>query len=588
MDAFDVVVIGSGFGGSVTAERAAATGASVCVLERGRAYPPNSFARSPYSMNRAFWDPGHGRTGLFDVWSFRRMTGVVSAGLGGGSLVYANVLIRKDERWFDNAGSPGSPEPWPVSRADLDPHYDAVERVVAPQVFPMHQPPYDKVTKVWEFRRAAVQQGFEPTTYDAVDGTRPQWYLPLLGVTFGNPGRPPVPGETIAEDVRNLHDRDRQTCRMVGECDLGCNYGSKNSLDYNYLTLAHRHGARLRTLCEVKTFAPDGTGGIVVSYRQYEPVEEVERSTGPTPYTEVTVRGRHVVLAAGTFGTNLLLQRNQAAFPGLSRRLGHGISGNGDLLTLVLDAKKDVDGHRRNRVLDPSYGPVITSTLRSPDALDGGGADAHGFYLQDAGYPVFVDWLVQTASRTRNLAALAAFGWDRLKTHVLHRGSPHLAPSLVRLLGDSHLSAGSMPMLGMGRDVPDGVLSLDRDGDLVLRWDKRGSSRFFDHAIAVSKGMAGELDGRFVLNPVTALFNRFVTVHPLGGCAMGTTAEQGVVDVWGRVHGHPNLHVVDGAVLPGPVGANPSLTIAALADRFADQLIEDLGSRPYAAGVAQV
>ena len=103
VDEFDVVVIGSGFGGAVTAERIAAAGFSVCVLERGRPYPPNSFARSPYSMNRAFWDPANGRTGLFDVWSFRRMSGVVSAGLGGGSLIYANVLIRKDEHWFDNA-----------------------------------------------------------------------------------------------------------------------------------------------------------------------------------------------------------------------------------------------------------------------------------------------------------------------------------------------------------------------------------------------------------------------------------------------------------------------------------------------------
>ena len=111
---------------------------------------------------------------------------------------------------------------------------------------------------------------------------------------------------------------------MVGECDLGCNYGSKNSLDYNYLTLAQHHRADLRTLAEVKSFAPDGSGGIVVSYRQYRPTDEVERATEPTPYAEVAVRGRHVVLAAGTFGTNLLLQRNRAAFPGLSRRWATG------------------------------------------------------------------------------------------------------------------------------------------------------------------------------------------------------------------------------------------------------------------------
>jgi cholesterol oxidase len=126
MQSFDVVVIGSGFGGAVTAYRVASAGYSVCVLERGRAYPPGSFARSPYTVHRAFWDPDSGYTGLFDVWSFRHMNGVVSAGLGGGSLIYANVLIRKDENWFADTGIAGAGA-WPIDRATLDPHYDDVE-----------------------------------------------------------------------------------------------------------------------------------------------------------------------------------------------------------------------------------------------------------------------------------------------------------------------------------------------------------------------------------------------------------------------------------------------------------------------------
>src|SRR5829696_5573534 len=125
----DVVVVGSGFGGSVTAYRMADAGRSVVVLERGRAYPPGSFARTPSGTARNFWEPSEGRHGLLDVWSFEGIDGLVSSGLGGGSLIYANVLLRKDEKWFvheqDVPG--GGYEHWPISRDDLEPHYDAVE-----------------------------------------------------------------------------------------------------------------------------------------------------------------------------------------------------------------------------------------------------------------------------------------------------------------------------------------------------------------------------------------------------------------------------------------------------------------------------
>src|SRR4051812_47001441 len=125
----DAVVVGSGFGGSVAAYRLAEAGLSVVVLERGRDYPPGTFARTPSQMSRAVWDPGKGLYGLFDVWGFRGFDSVVSSGLGGGSLIYANVLLRKDEHWFvkEEALPGGGYETWPVSRTDLDPHYDVVE-----------------------------------------------------------------------------------------------------------------------------------------------------------------------------------------------------------------------------------------------------------------------------------------------------------------------------------------------------------------------------------------------------------------------------------------------------------------------------
>jgi cholesterol oxidase len=148
---FDTVVVGSGFGGSVMAYRLAEAGLRVCVLERGKAYPPNSFPRAPSRMRSNFWDPSEGLYGMFNVWSFRRSAAVVSSGLGGSFLIYANVLIRKDEKWFvreDLQG--GGYEYWPVMRAVLDPHYEQVEKTLNAQKYPLHRPPTIERRRPWQ------------------------------------------------------------------------------------------------------------------------------------------------------------------------------------------------------------------------------------------------------------------------------------------------------------------------------------------------------------------------------------------------------------------------------------------------------
>ncbi|MEA2264700.1 MAG: cholesterol oxidase [Solirubrobacteraceae bacterium] len=566
-DHFDAIVVGSGFGGSVTAARLAEAGRRVCLLERGKAYPPTSFPRSPLGMKHNFWDPSEGLHGMFDLWSFDGIDAVCAAGLGGGSLIYANVLLRKDERWFVTEDlARGGYEDWPVTRADLDPHYDEVERRIGVQRYPLDAPPYDRTSKVLAYRDAADRLGLD-------------WSLVPLAVTFANPGAAPVPGEPILEARANLHGRTRQTCRLCGECDVGCNYGAKNTLDYTYLTDAWHAGADLRTRCEVRSFEPRDAGGYAVHYVHHDPEAE-GHPTRTAGLPRETLTCDRLILSAGTLGTNWLLQRNRAALPGISPALGRGFSGNGDLLTFALRATQEVDGRRVTRVIDPGHGPVITSAIRVPDTVDGG--DGRGFYLEDAGFPEFASWILEMLEEPAAIAAAAPraahFVWSMLRGHR----QSEMGDLASALLGTCELSSSLMPLLGMGRDIPDGNMSL-KDEQLELDWSKHGaSSDYFDRVREVSRRVAAELGADLVDNPIWHA-NRVVTVHGLGGARMGRSPETGVVDSYGRVFGHPGLYIADGSVMPGPVGANPSLTIAALANRFVEAILEEPSSPSGAA-----
>ncbi|MGW5425313.1 GMC family oxidoreductase [Streptomyces sp. NPDC003943] len=554
-DEADVVVVGSGFGGSVAAYRLAAGGQSVVVLERGKPYPPGSFARTPAAMARNFWDPSEGLHGLFDIWSFRGLEGVVSSGLGGGSLIYANVLLRKDEKWFVHE-SPlpgGGYENWPISRADLDPHYAEVERMLGATPYPYRDTP-----KTMAMREAADRLGLHVSR-------------PPLAVSFAADGGAPVPGAPLPEPAYgNLHGLPRETCRLTGECDLGCNYGAKNTLDHTYLSAARHHGADIRTRCEVRGFAPRPGGGYEVRYVVHDPAREGHRTpTGRLPLHRI--RCRRLVLAAGAFGSTFLLLRNRAALPGLGSALGNRFSGNGDLLGLVLKATGGSAGSGP-RTLASSTGPVITSAIRVGDALDDDGSTGRGYYVEDAGYPAFVDWLAEAAQVPGDLRRTARFVLQRLRSRLGGGPRSNISAALALLLGPAVFSGSSLPLLGMGRDVPDGRMSLRR-GYLDVDWTTLTSRAYFERVRRTMADVAGALGGEFHDNPLW-WSRRVITVHPLGGAPMGRHPAEGVCDAYGEVFGHPGLYVLDGAALPGPVGANPSLTIAACADRACTRILE--------------
>jgi cholesterol oxidase len=552
----DAVIVGSGFGGSVAAYRLAAAGLSVVLLERGRAYPPGSFARSPAEMGRAFWDPSEGLHGLFDVWGFRGFESVVSSGLGGGSLIYANVLLRKDERWFvrESPLPDGGYETWPVTRADLEPHYDAVEQMLAATPYPLDRPAYSNTVKTLAMSEAASKLGMD-------------WQLPPLAVSFAaEPGAEPAIGVPIIErEFGNLHGVPRRTCRLSGECDIGCNDGSKNTLDHTYLSAARHHGADLRTRCEVRAFRPLEGGGYEVDYVEHDPANEGKRVNTRALPTR-SIRCARLVLGAGAYGTTYLLLCNRHAFPGLSAALGARFSGNGDLLTFLLPR---THAHAQ-QAFAPSRGPVITAAIRVGDEVDG--EAGRGFYVEDGGYPGFTDWLVERADVTGRLFRAGEFVTRWVLARLLRSPDSRVGAEVARLIGQGRLSEGSLPLLGMGRDVPDGVMRL-RDGLLDVQWTTRTSIPYYERVRETMKALADELGAKYADNPIW-FFRSIITVHPLGGAPMGRDAAEGVCDGFGEVFGYPGLYVADGAAMPGPVGANPSLTIAAMADRMSTRLLE--------------
>lgn len=562
---FDAVVVGSGFGGSVSAYRLAQAGQRVCVLERGKAYPPGSFPRRPRAVGRNFWDPSQGLYGLFNVWSFRGIEALVSSGLGGGSLIYANVLMRKDERWFvKERPFKGGYEHWPISRADLEPHYDQVERMLNAQYYPLEAPGYAELAKTRAMREAAKRLGLE-------------WGLTKLAITFAVEGVPPAQAAPLAAALYpNLHGLTRTTCSLCGECDLGCNYGSKNTLDHTYLSAAKQHDADIRVLCEVRRFGPRPGGGYTVSYVEHD-LQREGRPTNTAKLPEVTITADRLILAAGALGTPYLLLRNRSAFPHLSPALGTRFCGNGDLLGFMLDSRSPIDGDTVPSVLDGSHGPVITSYIRVPDEVDPEGTGP-GYYIEDAGYPVVVDWMVQATAAGSSANRFLRFALRRIRAKLTHDPVSDLSAEITNLLGKAELSAGSMPLLGMGRDVPDGIMRL-RKGHLDINWTTKTSKAYFRRVRRTMNDISAALGARFCENPLS-LLRRVITVHPLGGCPMGRHEREGVVDAYGQAFGYPGLYVADGSVMPGPVGPNPSLTIAAFANRMAERIVDDGNGGP--------
>jgi cholesterol oxidase len=555
---FDAIVIGSGFGGSVVTDRLAEAGMRVCLLERGRAYPPGTFPRTPREISRSFWDPSEGHYGMYNVWSFDKLGALVCSGLGGGSLIYANILIRKDPETFVR----DEHESWPIGYDDLEEHYERMEQRLNAQRFPLEHEPYSRVPKVFAMRDAA--KGLDARL--GISGVT--WEAPLQAITFSNPGEDPRIGVEIKDAPPSVHEapHPRLTCVLTGECDLGCNYGSKNTVDLMFLGNAKQNGAVIRTSCEVKRVAEATDGGFEVTVVDHTELanEGLPRRDPP----EETLRAPRVVFSAGTLGSNFLLLKSQPALPKLNHDLlGAHFSTNGDLLTFLVRA-----GTREQpgRVLEASYGPLITSAIRVPPEP----GLRRGHYIEDAGYPYLMSWLVQLTTLPGMARTLFRRRWRTLLRRLHGRGADtDLGAEFAELFEDVALASFSMPMLGMGRDFPNGRLLLDAQGRLTTTWTPDGSKPYFDEIERTARAIADELHGEFRDSRIRGV-SKLVTVHGLGGCSMGRNPDEGFVNEYGEVFGYEGgLYVADGSVMPGPIGPNPSLTIAAVADRIAGRIV---------------
>jgi cholesterol oxidase len=550
---FDAIVIGSGFGGAVAASRMVEQDPKlrVLILERGLPYPPGSFPRTPRDMRQGFWGPTAGMFGLFDVWAFRRVGAMVASGLGGGSLIYSNVLLKKPPDSF-GADGPNGWTAWPVAGDQLEDDYEAVRSVLSPVTLPES---YD-VPKNREFMEAARRAGLEPE-------------LAELAVTFSSNGHA---AHGLPLDDENLHRRLRRTCTLKGECNLGCNQGAKNSLDYTYLSTFLEAGGTIRTCCEAVRITQTGNGYDVryvehaaarrtVQLRARDEGHETdlrlidERGPDldeePDSWTR-TASAAVVVLAAGSLGSTRLLLTSRTGLPRLSPQLGRRFSLNGDLITFARGCR-DGDGESW-RTIDPSTGPVITAFARPRTS-------PHDIWMQDAGGPEFSTWLWQgtEAPRLRSLGRTAV---------ALTRGrrGGRAGDLIARCFGSAAASSAMLPLLTMGRDGSSGRLRLEGDG-LAMDFDGKRTRAYYEEAERLARAMANHLGG--TLRPRFANSrHRRVTVHPLGGCPMAENISNGVVDARGEVHNAPGLFVADGSVMPGPVGPNPSLTIAAFARRI--------------------
>jgi cholesterol oxidase len=514
---FDWLVIGSGFGGSVSALRLAEKGYSVGVLECGRRFEDHEFPRSTADLRRYFWNPRLGMKGIFRLTTFRHVSVVSGCGVGGGSLGYANTLYPPPKAFFDDRQW-ADIEDW---EAALAPHYEEAQRMLGVVEY-QYDDPADQL-----LRELADELGVGDT-----------YKKTPVGVFFGEPGR------TVPDPFFGGEGPDRTGCSLCGRCMVGCPHGAKNTLVKNYLYFAERCGAQVlpeRTVLDIRPLGgDDGAGG-------YE-VESV-RSGAWLRRDRRVQRAGGVVVAAGALGTNKLLQRCRlkGSLPNISARLGELVRTNSESI-LTVTVPRDYPDELIRRV-------AITSSIYP---------DPHT-HIETVTYG-------EDGDSMHRLYTLLVGDGTRLTRPLKLLGQIALHPGrLAKVLFPRHWSRRTIILLVM-QTLDNAIALRPRRGPFGSIWlrteqdPERPNPTFIPIANQAAEWFAERTGGIAQSALTEALFNIPTTAHILGGAVIAADAERGVVDAHQRVFGYQNLLVCDGSAVPANVGVNPSLTITALAE----------------------
>ncbi|MEQ8142367.1 GMC family oxidoreductase [Streptomyces sp. OP7] len=532
---YDVLVVGSGFGGSVSALRLTEKGYRVGVLEAGRRWTRESLPKNSWDLKNYLWAPKLGMYGIQRIHLLGNVMVLAGAGVGGGSLNYANTLYVPPKPFFEDPQWGGITD-W---QDELAPYYDQARRMLGVRLNPTMTP------SDVHLKAAAERMGVGDT-----------FHMAPVGVFFGDgedaDGTVKAkPGQEVPDPYFGGAGPSRRACAECGECMTGCRHGAKNTLNENYLYLAEKAGAVVHPMTTVVSVTEDSRGGFAVATL---PTHDRRKGRGRT------FTARRIVLAAGTYGTQTLLHRMRTGgqLPHLSERLGEMTRTNSEAL---VGAQTDDRRYRKatgEPKADFTRGVAITSSIHPDENTHiepvryGKGSNSMGSlsilqvpYADNASGAVRVlGWLGNAARHP----------WLMLRSLSNRRWSERTIIGLVMQSLDNSLTTYLKPS-GVGR----GLLTARQGHGAPNPKQIKAASDGASTLAAEINGFAGSNVGELTGMPLTA--------HFLGGCAIGDSRETGVIDPYHRLYGHPGISVVDGAAVSANLGVNPSLTITAQAER---------------------
>jgi len=513
---YDVVVIGSGFGGSVSALRLTEKGYRVGVLEAGRRFTDDTLPKNSWHVRDFLWAPRLGCTGIQRIHVLKDCVILAGAGIGGGSLNYANTLYEPPQPFFDDPQWAHITD-W---KDELAPHYDQARRMLGVVTYPGDTP------SDVEMRRLAEQFGKGET-----------FHKTPVGVFFGRDGQL-EPGATVPDPFFGGAGPDRTGCIDCGECMTGCRHGAKNTLVKNYLALAEKGGAEVHPLTTVTSVRPLSGGGYAI--------DTVRTGKLRTRRADRTFTADQVIFSAGTYNTQKLLHTlRDTTLPGISPRLGYLTRTNSESLLGVRMAQPRHD-YTRGVAITSSWHPDENTHIEP--VRYGKGSNAMGLLntvMTDGG-----------PRRKRILQFLATLLRQPLLVRLLvpRKWSERVIILLVmQSLNNSITVRRVRGRFGFGR-----LTSVQGEGEPNPTWIP-AANRAAEQLAENVGGMAGGTWGDLLNIPMTA--------HFIGGCPIGDSPQTGVIDAYHRLYGYEGLHVIDGSTLSANLGVNPSLSITAQAER---------------------